>query len=141
MGETSLPFFADFIARNGGDIGPAPIVPAYRYPPAGPQPGGAPFYGPSGAASVASKGSKTSTTAAPAVPLPSWLSAYPSREILKSKLNTVGRVKIWLASVPDAGLKPYNPRAGTDMKSVWETLIRNIRAVAGPIKAPDGSPW
>lgn len=147
MGETSLPFFADFIARNGGDIGPAPALPARRYPPAGPQPPppiyGAPFGPPppSGAASVASKGSKTSTTAAPAVPLPSWLSAYPSREILKSKLNTVGRVKIWLASVPDAGLKPYNPRAGTDMKSVWETLIRNIRAVAGPIKAPDGSPW
>ena len=125
MGETSLPFFADYIARNGGEYGPAPIVPARRYPPAGPQPG-APLYGPpppSGPPSV------TSTTAVSSQ-LPAWLSQYPSRTILKQKLSSVGRVQAFLASVPaDAGLKPYNPRAGTDMRSVWETLIRNIRAV------------
>ena len=131
MGQTNLPFFADYIARNGGEYGPAPIVPARRYPPAGPQPGGAPLYGPPPPAAVA-----------PAIPLPAWLSAYPSREVLKNKLNSVGRVKIFMASVPpEVGLKAYNPRAGTDMKSVWETLIRNIRKAAGPIKDPSGSPW
>jgi hypothetical protein len=123
MGETSLPFFADYIARNGGDTGPAPIVPTRRYPPAGPQPGGAPIYG---------------QPAAPPPPIgaqqgpqiPAWLSQYPTREALKQKLSSVGRVQAFMASVPaSAGLKPYNPRAGTDMKSVWETLIRNIRAV------------
>lgn len=122
MGQTSLPFFADYIARNGGEYGPAPIVPARRYPPAG----GVPLYGPpppSGPPSVTS-------TSAVGSQLPAWLSPYPSRTILKQKLSSVGRVQAFLASVPaDAGLKPYNPRAGTDMKSVWETLIRNIRAV------------
>ncbi len=127
MGETSLPFFADYITRNSGDIGPAPAVPARRYPPAGPQPGGAPLYGPpppSGPPSV------TSTSAVGASAVPPWLSSYPTREVLKQKLSSVGRVQAFMASVPaDAGLKPYNPRVGTDMKSVWETLIRNIRAV------------
>jgi len=126
MGQTNLPFFADYIARNGGDIGPAPAVPARRYPPAGPQPQ-APIYGPpppSGPPSV------TSTSAVGASAVPPWLSSYPTREVLKQKLSSVGRVQAFMASVPaDAGLKPYNPRVGTDMKSVWETLIRNIRAV------------
>jgi len=127
MGQTSLPFFADYIARNGGEIGPAPIVPARRYPPAGPQPGGVPLYGPpppSGPPSV------TSTSAVGSSALPAWLSAYPTRTVLKQKLSSVGRVQAFLASVPaDAGMKAYNPRAGTDMDSVWETLIRRIRAV------------
>jgi hypothetical protein len=129
MGETNLPFFADYIARNGGEYGPAPIVPAYRYPPAGPQPGGAPLYGPPPPAAVA-PAAVAPAAVAPAIPLPAWLSAYPTRFLLKQKLFSVGRVKAFMESVPaDAGLKPYNPRAGTDMKSVWETLIRNIRAV------------
>jgi hypothetical protein len=129
MGETSLPFFADFIARNGGDIGPAPAVPARRYPPAGPQPP-PPIYGaPFGPPPPSGPPSLRSTTAAGA-DFPEWLSAYPTRAILKQKLSSVGRVQAFLASVPaDAGMKSYNPRAGSDMKSVWETLIRNIRAV------------
>jgi hypothetical protein len=120
MGQTSLPFFADYITRNSGDTGPAPIVPARRYPPAGPQPGGAPLYPPPPPMGAPQQGSQ----------IPAWLSQYPTREVLKQKLSSVGRVKAFLDSVPaDAGLKTYNPRVGTDMKSVWETLIRNIRAV------------
>lgn len=126
MGQTSLPFFADYIASNSGDVGPAPAAPARRYPPAGPQPQ-APLYGPpppSGPPSM------TSTSAVGTANVPPWLSQYPTRAILKQKLSSVGRVQAFLASVPaEAGLKPYNPRAGTDMKSVWETLIRNIKAV------------
>lgn len=119
MGQTSLPFFADYIARNGGEYGPAPIVPARRYPPAGPQPP-PPIYGAPFPPMGAQQGPQ----------IPAWLSQYPSRAVLKQKLTSVGRVKAFLASIPaEAGLKPYNPRAGTDMKSVWETLIRNIRAV------------
>lgn len=128
MGEVALPFFAEYIARNGGEVGPAPIAPAYRYPPAGPQPPPL-IYGPpppSGPPSVTS----TAATTGAKQGLPAWLSQYPSRSVLKQRLTSVGRVKAFLASVPaDAGLKPYNPRADTDMKSVWETLIRNIRAV------------
>jgi len=129
MGETSLPFFADFIARNGGDIGPAPALPARRYPPAGSQPP-PPIYGaPFGPPPPSGPPSVTSTSAVGSQ-LPAWLSPYPSRTILKQKLSSVGRVQAFMTSVPaDAGLKPYNPRAGTDMRSVWETLIRNIRAV------------
>jgi len=119
MGETNLPFFADYIAKNGGDYGPAPIVPARRYPPAGTQPS-APLY------SVPPPPSSTEVGSA----LPAWLAPYPNRTVLKQKLSSVGRVKAFLETVPaDAGLKQYNPRAGTDMRSVWETLIRNIREV------------
>lgn len=119
MGETSLPFFADYITRNSGDIGPAPAVPARRYPPAGPQPP-PPIYGAPFPPMGAQQGPQ----------IPAWLSQYPSRGVLKQKLTSVGRVKAFLASVPaEAGLKPYNPRAGTEMKSVWDTLIRNIKAV------------
>lgn len=125
MGEVALPFFAEYIARNGGEVGPAPIAPAYRYPPAGPQPP-PPIYGPpppSGAASV------TSTTAAKPA-LPAWLSKYPTRAILKDKLFSIERVTAFMNSVPpEAGLKAYKPRLGSEMKSVWETLIRNIREV------------
>lgn len=119
MGETSLPFFADYITRNSGDIGPAPAVPARRYPPAGPQPP-PPIYGAPFPPMGAQQGPQ----------IPAWLSQYPSRGVLKQKLTSVGRVKAFLDSVPaEAGLKPYNPRAGTEMKSVWDTLIRNIKAV------------
>jgi hypothetical protein len=126
MGGTSLPFFAEYIAANSGDIGPAPAGPARRYPPAGPQPP-PPIYGPpppSGPPSV------TSTSAVGSADIPAWLSAYPTRAVLRQKLTSVGRVQAFMESVPaDAGLKPYNPRAGSDMKSVLETLIRNIRMV------------
>lgn len=123
MGETSLPFFAEYIARNGGEVGPAPIAPAYRYPPAGPQPP-PPIYGPpppSGPPSITATGGPV---------LPSWLSKYPTRAILKEKLFSIERVTAFMNSVPaEAGLKAYKPRLGSEMKSVWETLIRNIRAV------------
>jgi hypothetical protein len=119
MGQTNLPFFADYITRNSGDIGPAPAVPARRYPPAGPQPP-PPIYGAPFPPMGAQQGSQ----------IPAWLSQYPSRAVLKQKLSSVGRVKAFLDSVPaEAGLKPYNPRGGTEMKSVWDTLIRNIKAV------------
>jgi len=138
MGETSLPFFADFIARNGGDIGPAPALPARRYPPAGPQPPppiyGAPFGPPppSGPPSVASKTSTTAMGNTAAV-VPAWLSAYPNRAVLRQKLNSVEKVRAFMASVPtEAGLKAYTPRLSSNdggMKSVHETLIRNIAQV------------
>jgi hypothetical protein len=135
MGQTSLPFFADYIARNGGEYGPAPIVPAYRYPPAGPQPGGAPFYGPPPPSGPPSVASRTSTTAmgSTAAAVPAWLSAYPSRAVLRQKLNSVEKVRAFMASVPaEAGLKAYTPRLSSNdggMKSVHETLIRNIAQV------------
>lgn len=123
MGETSLPFFAEYIARNGGEVGPAPIAPAYRYPPVGPQPP-PPIYGPpppSGPPSITATGGPV---------LPSWLSKYPTRAILKEKLFNVERVTAFMNSVPaEAGLKAYKPRLGSEMKSVWETLIRNIREI------------
>lgn len=123
MGETSLPFFAEYIARNGGEVGPAPIAPAYRYPPAGPQPP-PPIYGPpppSGPPSITATGGPV---------LPSWLSKYPTRAILKEKLFSIERVTAFMNSVPaEAGLKAYKPRLGSEMKSVWETLIRNIREI------------
>jgi len=126
MGETALPFFADYIARNGGDTGPAPIVPASRPPISGIPP---PLYGPPPPSGPPSVTSTTATTAA-ASDLPPWLAPYPTRTALKQKLSSVGRVRAFLDSVPaDVGLRPYNPRAGTDMRSVWETLIRNIREV------------
>jgi hypothetical protein len=126
MGETALPFFADYIARNGGDTRPVPIVPASRPPISGIPP---PMYGPpppSGPPSV------TSTTAMgrEVAAVPGWISAYPNRSVLKQKLNTVEKVRAFMESVPsDVGLKAYTPRLGTDMRSVWETLIRNIREV------------
>lgn len=123
MGETSLPFFAEYIARNGGEVGPAPIAPAYRYPPVGPQPP-PPIYGPpppSGPPSITATGGPV---------LPSWLSKYPTRAILKEKLFSIERVTAFMNSVPaEAGLKAYKPRLGSEMKSVWETLIRNIREI------------
>ncbi len=120
MGETGLPFFSEYIIRNGGETGPAPSVPARRFTPAGPA---APVYGAPPAAPAA-------PTAQVGSDIPPWLAPYPTRTELKQKLSSVGRVKAFLDSVPpEAGLKAYNPRAGTDMRSVWETLIRNIRAI------------
>ena len=133
MGETSLPFFADYITRNSGDIGPAPAVPARRYPPAGPQPQ-APIYGPPPPSGPPSVASETSTTAmgSTAAVVPAWLSAYPTRAVLRQKLNSVEKVRAFMASVPaEAGLKAYTPRLSSNdnMKSVHETLIRNIAQV------------
>jgi hypothetical protein len=122
MDQTNLPFFADYVARNSGDIGPAPAVPARRYPPAGPQPP-PPIYGAPFPPMGAQQGP----------PIPAWLSQYPSRNVLKQKLNTVEKVRAFIASVPaEAGLKAYTPRLSSNdggMKSVWDTLIRNIKAV------------
>ena len=123
MGETSLPFFADYITQNSGDTGPAPIVPARRYPPAGPQPGGAPIYG-QPAAPPPPMGAQQ------APDLPAWLAPYPTRAELRSKLKSVGRVKAFLATIPaDSGFPPYNPRLTTSKTAVLTELITRIKKV------------
>jgi hypothetical protein len=114
LGAVELPIFADYIAANAGETGPAPAAPAYRYPPAGPQ-GPAPVYAPE------------PPGGAPA--MPPWLAQYPSRADLRAGVRSIAQAKQYIATLPPEAGGSYKPRTDSSLKNVVETIIRNIRKV------------
>jgi hypothetical protein len=114
LAQFDMPVFAEYIAANAGDAGPAPIAPAYRYPPAGPQ-GPAPVYAPE------------PPGGAPA--MPPWLAQYPSRADLRAGIRSIAQAKQYIATLPQEAGGSYKPRTDSSLKNVIETIIRNIRKV------------
>jgi hypothetical protein len=115
LAQFDMPVFAEYIAANAGNAGPAPIAPAYRYPPAGPQ-GPAPVYAPPPPAG-----------GEPA--LPPWLAPVPTRADLRANVRSLAQARQFIATLPPEAGGSYKPRADSSLKNVVETIIRNIRKV------------
>lgn len=109
-----LAMFSDYVAANMGEVGPTPIVPGFRYPPAGPQVP-PPVYAPQ--ADAADDG------------MPSWLERFPNRAALRAGIRSIAQARQFIATLPPEAGGSYKPRDDSSLKNVMETIIRNIRKV------------
>jgi hypothetical protein len=114
VAQLDMPVFAEYIAANAGDAGPAPIAPAVRNRPVGPQipP---PIYAPEAPAG------------GPAIP--PWLAPYPTRAELRASIRSIAQARQFIATLPPEAGGNYKPRAESSLKNVLETIVRNIRKV------------